>query len=70
MTVAAPHLFGIAQEFADLHGDLAVEIARRAYRMSDQEGDGEGAQFWFVMTILVSDVLDHGPLPYGSPSIH
>jgi hypothetical protein len=49
----------LAGEFAALHGILAVDIARRAYRCHDVEGDELGAEFWFAMSILVDDVMRH-----------
>ncbi len=50
----------LASEFAALHGVLAVDIARRAYRSHDSEGDEPGAEFWYAMLILVEDVMRYG----------
>jgi hypothetical protein len=59
----------MAGELADLHGVMAVDVARRAYRMRDQEGNTQAAEFWLALSILVDDVLRHGLDPEDGPSI-
>lgn len=70
MPISAQNLFGMAGELADAHGVLAVDLARRAYRDRDSEGDHQAAEFWLVMAILVGDVIHHGVDPDYGPSIH
>jgi len=68
--VSAQYMCWLAGEFAALHGLLAVDIARRAYRSHDAEGDEPGAEFWFAMSILVDDVMHHGLDAERGLSIH
>ena len=70
MPVSAQYMCWLAGEFAALHGLLAVDIARRAYRYHDAEGDEPGAEFWFAMSILVDDVMHHGLDAERGLSIH
>lgn len=60
MSVSAQDLCRMAGEMAFEHGVLAVDVARRAYREMDAEGDETRAQFWFLMSVLIDDILRYG----------
>lgn len=70
MPVSAQYMCWLAGEFAALHGLMAVDIARRAYRTHDTEGDEPGAEFWLAMSILVDDVVRHRLDTERNLSIH
>jgi len=60
----------MAGEMAFEHGALAVDVAKRAYRDMDAEGDQPRAQFWFLMAVLIDDVLRYGIDSDEGPIIH
>ena len=60
MAISAQSLCRMAGELAAEHGALARDFARRAYRTLECEGDFDRAAFWFMMAVLVDDVIEHG----------
>lgn len=69
MPISAQNLCRLAGELAAEHGVLALDYARRAYRTLDSEGDYDRAQFWFLLSILVDDVMAHRLDPDCAPTI-
>lgn len=47
----------LAAELASEHGSDAVDYARRAVVTLECEGEGERAQFWFALSILLDDIV-------------
>ncbi|MBS0272880.1 MAG: hypothetical protein JSR55_00440 [Proteobacteria bacterium] len=47
----------MAAELASEHGSDAVDYARRAVVTLECEGEGERAQFWFALSILLDDIV-------------
>ena len=70
MTISALDMYRLAGELAAEHGSLARDVAQRAYRTLDTEGHHDRAEFWFVMSILVDDVMQFGLDPDDGPSIN
>ncbi len=69
MPISAQNLCRLAGELAAEHGVLALAYARRAYRTLDSEGETDRAQFWFMLSILVDDVMAHRIDPDAGPTI-
>lgn len=69
MAISAFELCHLAGELAAEHGVLARDYARRAYREMETEGQHDRAEFWFALSILVDDVMQHGLDPFTGPSI-
>ncbi|GAA0539266.1 hypothetical protein FHS83_003688 [Rhizomicrobium palustre] len=70
MTVSAQFLCRMAGDLAEEHGELAVDIARRAFRDRNVEGDDRRAEFWYLISVLVDDVQRYGLDPEGGPVLH
>jgi hypothetical protein len=69
MPISAQTLCRLAGELASEHGVLALDYARRAYRSLESEGDQERAYFWFMLSILVDDVMLHRLDPECMPTL-
>jgi hypothetical protein len=69
MPISAQNLCRLAGELATEHGVLARDYARRAFRTLESEGDMERAHFWFMLSILVDDVMQHRLDPDTAPTI-
>jgi hypothetical protein len=69
MPISAQNLCRLAGELATEHGVLARDYARRAFRTLEAEGDTERAHFWFMLSILVDDVMLHRLDPDNAPTI-
>lgn len=59
MPISVRKLCRLAGELATEHGVEARDYARRAYVELEADGDRERAQFWFVLSVLVDDVIMH-----------
>ena len=70
MPISAQNLCRLAGELAAEHGVLARDYARRAFRTLESEGDPERARFWFLLSVLVDDVMLHRLDPDNVPTIH
>ncbi len=47
----------LAAELAHEHGEDAVSYARRAVVTLECEGEGERAQFWYALSVLLDDIV-------------
>ena len=70
MALATTDLYRLASDLASEHGDAACDYASRAVMTLEAEGRHERAQFWFVMLVLLGDVISHRVDPYGHITIH
>lgn len=52
-------LYQLAAELAYEHGSDAVDYARRATVTLECEGEGERAQFWYALSILLDDIVTY-----------
>ncbi len=69
MGLATTDLYRLASELAAEHGADACDYASRAVMTLEAEGNHTRAQFWFVMLILLGDVISHRVDPH-SITIH
>lgn len=60
----------LAAELASEHGEDAVDYARRAVVTLECEGEGERAQFWFALSILLDDIVTQRVDPDRPVIIH
>lgn len=60
----------LAAELASEHGSDAVDYARRAVVTLECEGEGERAQFWFALSILLDDIVTQRVDPDRPVIIH
>jgi hypothetical protein len=60
----------LAAELASEHGSDAVDYARRAVVTLECEGEGERAQFWFALSILLDDIVTQRVDPDRPVVIH
>jgi hypothetical protein len=60
----------LAAELAFEHGADAVDYARRAVVTLECEGEGERAQFWYALSILLDDIVTHRVDPDRPVVIH
>jgi hypothetical protein len=57
MTMTTDDLYRLASDLADEHGPRACDYASRAVMTMEAEGNHDRARFWFVMLVLLGDVL-------------
>ena len=65
MGLATADLYRLASDLAAEHGAAACDYASRAAMTLEAEGNHTRAQFWFVMLILLGDVIDCRVDPHG-----
>ena len=70
MALATSDLYHLASDLAAEHGDAACDYASRAVMTLEAEGNHDRAQFWFVMLILLGDVISHRVDPSAHITIH
>jgi hypothetical protein len=70
MTMSTTDLYRLAGELAAEHGTAASDYASRAVMTLEAEGNHARAQFWFVMSVLLSDINSGRVDPDRQISIH
>jgi hypothetical protein len=70
MALATSDLYHLASDLAAEHGASACDYASRAVMTLEAEGNHDRAQFWFVMLVLLGDVISHRVDPYSRITIH
>jgi len=70
MTMNTCDLYRLASDLAAEHGAEACDYASRAVMTMEAEGNHERAQFWFVMLVLLGDVISHRVAPSAHLTIH
>jgi hypothetical protein len=64
------NLYRLASDLAEEHGAEACDYASRAVMTLEAEGQHDRAHFWFVMLVLLGDVISHRVDPDSVISIH
>jgi hypothetical protein len=59
MGLATTDIYRLASDLAAEHGTDACDVASRAVMTLEAEGNHTRAQFWFVMLVLLGDVISH-----------
>ena len=70
MAMTTGNLYRLASDLAEEHGPQACDYASRAVMTLEAEGQHDRAQFWFVMLVLLGDVISHRVDPDAVISIH
>ena len=70
MAMTTGDLYRLASDLAEEHGAQASDYASRAVMTLEAEGNHDRAKFWFVMLILLDDVISHRVDPDLVISIH
>ena len=70
MAMTTGNLYRLASDLAEEHGPQAYDYASRAVMTLEAEGQHDRAQFWFVMLVLLGDVISHRIDPDAEISIH
>ena len=60
----------LASDFAEEHGPDACDYAYRAVVSFEAEGEGERAYFWFLLLVMLGDILQHRIQPGAAITIH
>jgi hypothetical protein len=63
-------LYRLASDFADEHGEEASDYAYRAVISFEADGEGERAYFWFLLLVMVGDIVSHRIDPDAAITIH
>jgi hypothetical protein len=63
-------MYRLASDFADEHGDEASDYAYRAVIAFEAEGEDERAYFWFLLLVMVGDILNRRIDPDALITIH
>jgi hypothetical protein len=64
MALATSDLYHLASDLAAEHGEAACEYASRAVMTLEAEGN------WFVMLVLLGDVISHRVDPHSRITVH
>jgi hypothetical protein len=63
-------MYRLASDFAEEHGSDACDYAYRAVISFEAEGEGERAYFWFLLLVMVGDIVARRIDPDGIITIH
>ena len=63
-------LYRLASDFADEHGNQASDYAYRAVISFEAEGEGERAYFWFLLLVMMGDIVAYRIDPDAAITIH
>lgn len=63
-------MYRLASDFAEEHGPDACDYAYRAVICFEAEGEGERAYFWFLLLVMMDDIVAHRIDPDKSITIH
>jgi hypothetical protein len=70
MAMTTGDLYRLASDLAEEHGAQACDYASRAVMTLEAEGHHDRARLWFVMLVLLGDVINHRVDPEGHFTIH
>lgn len=70
MPISTGDLCILAAELAAEHGAEACDYAWRAYVSFDAEGELERAHFWFLLSVLLEDILTQRIDPERPLTLH
>jgi hypothetical protein len=70
MQLNAGDMCRLAADLAAEHGYSACEYARRAVVSFESEGESDRAQFWFMLSVLLDDILLQRLDPEAAITIH
>jgi hypothetical protein len=70
MAMTTGDLYRLASDLATEHGPRACDYASRAVMTLEAEGNHDRAQFWFVMLVLLGDVISHRVDPDKHITVH
>jgi hypothetical protein len=62
-------MYRLASDFAEEHGSDACDYAYRAVIIFEAEGQAERAYFWFLLLVMMGDIVSHRIDP-GSITVH
>ena len=63
-------MYRLASDFADEHGREACDYAYRAVVSFEAEGEGERAYFWFLLLVMMGDIVSRRIDPDAAITIH
>jgi len=63
-------MYRLASDFAEEHGNEACDYAYRAVICFEAEGEGERAYFWFLLLVMMGDIVSRRIDPNGIITIH
>ena len=63
-------MYRLASDFADEFGDNASDYAYRAVVSFEAEGEGDRAYFWFLLLVMMGDIVAHRIDPDAGITIH
>ena len=63
-------MYRLASDFAEEHGDDACDYAYRAVISFEAEGAGDRAYFWFLLLVMLGDIVSHRIDPGAAITIH
>jgi hypothetical protein len=63
-------MYRLASDFADEHGNEASDYAYRAVIAFEAEGEDERAYFWFLLLVMMGDILNRRIDPDAAITIH
>jgi hypothetical protein len=63
-------MYRLASDFAEEHGNDACDYAYRAVISFEAEGQGERAYFWFLLLVMMGDIVSCRVDPDGIITIH
>jgi hypothetical protein len=63
-------MYRLASDFAEEHGSDACDYAYRAVISFEAEGQGERAYFWFLLLVMMGDIVSRRIDPDGVITIH
>jgi hypothetical protein len=63
-------MYRLASDFADEHGNEACDYAYRAVVSFEAEGEGERAYFWFLLLVMMGDIVSRRIDPDAAITIH
>ncbi len=70
MALNASDLYRLAADLAAEHGVMAQDYARRAVVAFEADGAPDRAQFWYLLSILLDDIVEKRLDPLDSITIH
>jgi hypothetical protein len=57
MQLNAGDMCRLAADLAEEHGLAALDYARRAVVSFESEGESDRAQFWFMLSVFLDDIM-------------
>ena len=63
-------MYRLASDFAEEHGNDACDYAYRAVVSVEAEGEGERAYFWFLLLVMMGDIVSRRIDPDGIITVH